>query len=431
MRFGLQFYLQLPRPWSPGAEQRLLDDAIAQVELADRLGYSHAWFAEQHFMEEYSHSSAPEMILAALARTTSRIRLGHGVLLTPPPYNSPVRVAERIATLDLLSRGRVDLGFGNSKSRIELEGFGVAADQRQEMTLEAVEQIAAMMSHEPYPGHTGPHLRVPARNIVPKPLQRPHPPLWMACSTEASVLLAARLGVGALAHTFADPADARRVVDAYYETFRNECVPITDAVNPNIAMLVPFHCGPDGRTAVEQGMAAHGYFTFALRHYYSFGRHRPGHTDLAERYASVRQRMGGEPAIAGGHAFGTPDELGDYFAAFAETGLDQAILLHHAGSLSQRDTLASLELFARSQLPRFAARHAEQQRRKAADLAPYTAAALRRRADSAAPTAVDDVIEAYGRNRPRPSTDGLPDEQCARQARLNELKEIAIALDDD
>ena len=115
MRFGIFYEHQLPRPWEPDSEQRLFQDALDQVELADRLGIDHAWEVEHHFLEEYSHSSAPEIFLAAASQRTKRIRLGHGIVLMPPGYNHPARVAERIATLDLVSNGRVDWGTGNRR----------------------------------------------------------------------------------------------------------------------------------------------------------------------------------------------------------------------------------------------------------------------------------------------------------------------------
>src|ERR1044072_3317455 len=130
MRFGLLYEHQLPRPWTEGTEHRLFKDALAQVELADRLGIDYIWEVEHHFLEEYAHSSAPEVFLAACAARTSRIRIGHGVVLAPPGYNHPARVAERIATLDLVSNGRVDWGTGESASRAELEGFRVDSAER-------------------------------------------------------------------------------------------------------------------------------------------------------------------------------------------------------------------------------------------------------------------------------------------------------------
>ena len=112
MRFGVFYELQMPRPWAPDSEQRLLAEAIEQVEVADEVGIDVAWAVEHHFLEEYSHCSAPEVFLAACAARTKRIRLGHGIRQAPPPYNHPARTAECIATLDLISGGRVEYGIG-------------------------------------------------------------------------------------------------------------------------------------------------------------------------------------------------------------------------------------------------------------------------------------------------------------------------------
>src|SRR5215472_14348892 len=125
MRFGIFYEHQLPRPWTEGLEHKLFQDALDQVELADRLGFDNVWEVEHHFLEEYSHSSAPEVFLAACSQRTKQIRLGHGITLMPPGYNHPARVAERIATLDLVSDGRVEWGTGESSSRMEMEGYGV------------------------------------------------------------------------------------------------------------------------------------------------------------------------------------------------------------------------------------------------------------------------------------------------------------------
>src|ERR1043166_10118310 len=108
MRFGIFYEHQLPRPWEPGSEQQLFQDALAQVELADRLGIDHAWEGEHHFLEEYSHSSAPEVFLAAASQRTRRIRLAHGIMQLTTTH--PARCAERIAALDLVSNWRVAFG---------------------------------------------------------------------------------------------------------------------------------------------------------------------------------------------------------------------------------------------------------------------------------------------------------------------------------
>lgn len=125
MQFGIFYEHQIPRPWAEGEEHKLFKDALEQVEVADRVGIEYVWEVEHHFLEEYSHSSAPEVFLAACSQRSKNIRLGHGIVLMPPNYNHPARVAERIATLDLISDGRVDWGTGESASRTELEGFNI------------------------------------------------------------------------------------------------------------------------------------------------------------------------------------------------------------------------------------------------------------------------------------------------------------------
>src|SRR5262249_38140425 len=182
MKFGVFYEHQLPRPWEEGAELRLFQEALAQVELADRLGFDCAWEVEHHFLEEYSHSSAPEVFLAACSQRTKGIRLGHGIVLMPPAYNHPVRVAERIATLDLVSLGRVEWGTGQSASAAELGGFRIDPAARHGMWLEATREAANMLVMEPYPGYAGAYFAMPCRNVVPKPVQKPHPPLWVACA---------------------------------------------------------------------------------------------------------------------------------------------------------------------------------------------------------------------------------------------------------
>ncbi|MGZ6006057.1 MAG: LLM class flavin-dependent oxidoreductase, partial [Rhizomicrobium sp.] len=198
MRFGIFYEHQLPRPWNDGDELRLFQHALDQVELADKLGIDNAWEVEHHFLEEYSHSSAPEVFLAACSQRTKNIRLGHGITLMPPNYNHPARVAERIATLDLVSNGRVEWGTGESSALLELGGYKVPVEEKRNQWLEAVEQCANMMAMDPYPGFEGQYFSMPCRNVVPKPVQRPHPPLWVACSNRETIKLAARLGIGAL-----------------------------------------------------------------------------------------------------------------------------------------------------------------------------------------------------------------------------------------
>ena len=153
MRFGIFYEHQLPRPWTDGSEAQLLAQTLDQVELADRLGFDYVWEVEHHFLEEYSHSSAPEVFLAAASQRTRTIRLGHGIVNVMPSVNHPARVAERIATLDLISGGRVEFGTGESSSAAEIGGFLIDREQKREMWQEAVGAISADAHRDPVHRH--------------------------------------------------------------------------------------------------------------------------------------------------------------------------------------------------------------------------------------------------------------------------------------
>jgi alkanesulfonate monooxygenase SsuD/methylene tetrahydromethanopterin reductase-like flavin-dependent oxidoreductase (luciferase family) len=393
MQFGIFYEHQLPRPWDGGRELRLFQDALEQVELADRLGIDFAWEVEHHFLEEYSHSSAPEVFLAAASQRTKRIRLGHGIVLCPPAYNHPARVAERIATLDLVSNGRVEFGTGESASRLELEGFGIDPTQKRDMWLEAVEQIALMMTQSPYPGYQGKYFSMPARNVVPKPVQKPHPPMWLACSTRQTIHAAAKLGLGALTFSFVDPAEAKHWVTDYYETFKNECVPIAQTVNPNIAMVTGFMCHDNEDEAVKRGLEGFQFFGYALAHYYIFGSHVPGRTNVFE---SFQQNGGLIPLPQNRGGIGTPSQVRDHLKDFEATGVDQVVFIQQGGNNQHADICASLELFAARVLPEFKERERERERRKAEELAPYIEKALARKQQLGARPEIPEV-PAYGR----------------------------------
>src|SRR5262245_50145202 len=152
MRFGMFFELQMPRPWVAGGEAKLYRDALEQAELGEQAGIDYCWAQEHHFLEEYSHSTAPEVFLSAISQRTKRMRIGHGVTLMIPGYNHPARIAERIGALDLVSGGRVEWGTGESSSRIELEGFRVDYLEKRAMWAESLRETAKMMCTEPYPG---------------------------------------------------------------------------------------------------------------------------------------------------------------------------------------------------------------------------------------------------------------------------------------
>ena len=377
MKFGIFYEHQLPRPWAEDSEQRLFQDALDQVELADRLGIDYAWEVEHHFLEEYSHSSAPEVFLGACARNTKQIRLGHGVVLMPPGYNHPARVAERIATLDLVSNGRVDWGTGESASRTEFEGFGVAPADKKAMWREAVEQCANMMAMTPYPGFEGEYFSMPCRNVVPKPVQRPHPPIWVACTRRESIEFAARNGIGALTFAFADPDEAVKWVKDYYDIIKSDqCVPIGHTVNANIAMVTGFSCHDQAEEAKRRGMDGFRFFGYSLGHFYVYGHHVPGHTNIWERFEQARDSM---PEAGAGSGIGTPAELSTHLSRFDEAGVDQVIFIQQGGKNRHEHICDSLELFADKVMPAFKDREVKRQAAKAEELAPYIEAALARK----------------------------------------------------
>jgi alkanesulfonate monooxygenase SsuD/methylene tetrahydromethanopterin reductase-like flavin-dependent oxidoreductase (luciferase family) len=425
--FGIFYEHQLPRPWTDGQEHKLFQDALSQVELADRLGIDSAWEVEHHFLEEYSHSSAPEIFLAAASQRTKNIRLGHGIVLMPPGYNHPARIAERIGTLDLVSNGRVEFGTGESASRAELEGFGIEPNERRAMWRETVEQVANMLAMDPYPGFEGKYFSMPCRNVVPKPVQRPHPPLWVACSNRETIHLAAQLGIGALTFAFIDPAEARHWVTDYYETFKNECVPIGHTVNPNIAMVTSFSVHPDEEEAKRRGLDGFRFFQFALGHHYAFGQHVPGRTNIWEKYIAVRDQIGLDGLGGGTGGIGTPAQLREHLRQFADAGVDQAVFIQQGGKNKHEDICESLDLFAAEVMPEF--KQAEAARGKAKDerLAPYVEAAFKRKERMA--ELADDAIpsyQAYGFNVAEVDLSNLPEANRRRAEAMRKIREVAL-----
>ena len=395
MKFGIFCEHQLPKPWADGAEQRLFDEALEQVRLADRLGFDYAWEVEHHFLEEYSHSSAPEVFLAAAAGQTERIRLGHGIRQVIPNYNHPARTAECLATLDLVSHGRVDFGIGEGATRLELGAFGIPAKEKRAMCLEAAEQVANMMALSPYPGFEGKYFSMPCRNVLPKPVQKPHPPMWMACTNRDTIRIAAQNGIGALAFSFVDPGEAKVWADIYYGIIRSEaCVPIGHAVNANMAMVSNFSLHQDRAEAVARGEEGFEFFRYAVNALVAHDT-TPGRTRLFEEFLEKRAERARRPAEGAAidiptTGIGSPADMRAHLAAFQDAGIDQVIFLQQAGRNRHEHICASLELFAAEVMGGFKADAAVREARKASDLAPHIAAAMKRKTWMQ-PLADDDI----------------------------------------
>jgi alkanesulfonate monooxygenase SsuD/methylene tetrahydromethanopterin reductase-like flavin-dependent oxidoreductase (luciferase family) len=447
MRFGLFYEHQNPRPWvDERSEHRLLKDALEQIELADRLGFDHAWEVEHHFLEEYSHSSAPEVFLGAVSQRTDRIRLGHGIVQVPPLVNHPARVAERVATLDLVSDGRVDFGTGESSSGAELGGFLVDRQRKRAMWEDAMDAITRMFVEEPFCGWDSEYIQMPPRNVVPKPLQRPHPPLWVACSRRETIHLAARKGLGALSFSFVEPEDAGKWVGEYYELIASEeCVPAGFAVHPGVAVVLPMMCHRDEAEAIERGIDGAHFFGYSLAHFYGMGRHQPARTDVWEEFERNRAEKGfareivtaddaplgvrlmqhGLGSLRG--AIGTPDQIRDMARRYEAVGVDQMIFVLQAGRNRHEHICESLEMFAAEVLPEFAERAEQRERERDERLAPAIEAALARREPPRHPPAgyvIDEVPDLERARRSRRTAAGLRERATGAAGELRERAEV-------
>lgn len=418
MRFSLFYEHQLPRPWHDGQEQKLYQDALDQVEIADRVGFDCVWEVEHHFLEEYSHSSAPEVFLAAASQRTKRIRLGHGIVQLPPAVNHPARIAERIATLDLVSNGRVDFGTGESSSSAELGGFGVRRTEKRAQWQDAIDAITRMFVEEPFAGWSSDHVRMPPRNVLPKPVQKPHPPLWVACSRRETIQFAARNGIGALSFSFVEPEDAGKWVDEYYRIIASEeCVPAGFAVNPNVTVVLPMMLHEDEATAIDRGIDGAHFFAYALAHYYGPTPHDPGRTNVWEEFQAHRDARGlsRERVLAGAGnlnvnigslrgAVGTPEQVIDLIRRYESAGVDQIAFVLQSGPNEHEHICESLELFGTAVLPHFTEGREEREAAKAERLAPAVEAALARRAPARTAPAgyrIDEDAEVARADRSR------------------------------
>jgi len=419
MKFGAFYEHQVPKPWVDGDEKRVFDQAMEQGELLDRIGVDAFWLVEHHFLEEYSHSSAPEIFLAALSQRTKHIRLGHGIMHSPPAINHPARQAERIATLDLVSGGRVEFGTGEGSAATELDAFGIDPDHKRAMWEEGLRVTLRCMAEQPFTGFAGEHVSMPPRNVVPKPLQKPHPPVWVACTRRDTIHMAAQHGIGALSFAFFDPEEAEAWVEDYYSTLAAEGVPIGDTVNANIACVTGFMCHPDEAEAVRRGAEGSNFLGYSLGHYYVFGRHRPGDTDIWADYqlkrkeagydpeavqlaAANEDRLGAKVVQAGTSglrgALGTPAQVRDFFKRYEDLGVDMLILSSAAGRNRHEHIMESYELLAKEVLPEFIERDEKLQREKARRLEPIIEKVMARKpASDHPPLDPDYLIPAYPR----------------------------------
>lgn len=359
MQFGVMYELSVPRPFEGGIERTVIENALEQIRLADELGFDTAWAVEHHFLEEYSHSSAPELFLTAAAMQTEKIRVGHGAVVCVPEMNHPIRVAERAAFLDILSGGRLELGTARSSTWTELGGFQSNPDATKKDWDEYVRVLPRMWTEEHF-SHQGTSFSMPERAILPKPLQKPHPPLWVTVTSPGTELDAADRGIGCLGVAAAGFEEQERRTREYHRRIQL-CDPV-GAVNDRVSTLNFLYCHEDLKIAAERGMQMLGNFGLLNSHllftreayptaaYATLGNLAPG---------KGRRTESGSP----GDAYGVPEGmcLGDpklITAAIKEwesIGIDQVnFMLNAAEILPQDQVLASLRLFAKEVMPAFA-----------------------------------------------------------------------------
>ena len=244
MKFALFYEIPVARPWSRTSELDAYQAVIEQAVRADELGWHSFWSVEHHFLEEYSHCSNPEVLYGAIASRTERLRIGYGVRLVPRPYNHPVRTAESVAVLDLVSNGRVEFGTGRSSTRVEMEGFGIHPDETRGMWREGLEHVIGCWTNDEYE-FDGEYWSMPRRRVLPKPVQEPHPPVWAATGSESGHRMMGQLGLGLLSFSVGTPPEelARRI--GIYREGVAECTePLTGVVHDEAACFTMVNCAP-------------------------------------------------------------------------------------------------------------------------------------------------------------------------------------------
>jgi alkanesulfonate monooxygenase SsuD/methylene tetrahydromethanopterin reductase-like flavin-dependent oxidoreductase (luciferase family) len=376
LKFSLMYETQRPSGDDGVDEKALIDETLAQWVLADELGYDYIWLVEHHFLDTFSVSSSPDILLGAASQITKQIRLGFGVVVLPQHH--PVRVAEKVAMVDQLSGGRVDFGTGRGGA---YEQTGLAVDPRETRSMwdEAMRMIPQMWKDEEF-SWEGKYWNVPPRNVIPKPLQKPHPPMWLAGMQPSTYRMAADRGLGMLSLSTGAPSEMAPHIAEYKKRIKN-AEPLGAFVNDHWAHLAIAHCGPD--RAEAQARAANAMKVF-------FGPDRPYTQGQGDIYKQLVKGWGGVPdhlenqfkwvldeeVDVGGGEFSVqrsgfeefdPATLCDRGVVIAgdpaaciegvrrheEAGEDQVLLLMQLDTIPHEQVMASIRLFAEEVIPAF------------------------------------------------------------------------------
>jgi alkanesulfonate monooxygenase SsuD/methylene tetrahydromethanopterin reductase-like flavin-dependent oxidoreductase (luciferase family) len=356
VKFSIFFELQISQP-TRASEAQLLRDCVEQAVLADELGYHCVWEVEHHGLREYSHSSAPEVFLSFVAARTQRIRLGHGVTLLPFRYNHPIRIAERIATLDILSNGRVSWGTGKSASAVEQQAFQTRPEELHAEWLEAVSMIPRMWSSEVFE-HKGRYFQIPPTQVIPKPVQQPHPPIFAACSKPESAAQVGEQGLGALNFAFGSDEYLEDKVRGYRSAVK-KAAPEGRQKNDWFACTPATLVLKDDAKAMKHGTRGARFFLNAMGRYYFSGERPTGDLDiprgdLTDDALAEARELRNSPGSQLATIVGDPTAARESVQRFKDVGVDELILVMQMGTVPHELVVESLRTFAEEVMPHFA-----------------------------------------------------------------------------
>ena len=277
MRFSLIYEMQRPTL----DDHALIEETIEQCILADEVGWDAVWFVEHHFLTGFSMSPCPEVMFGALSRLTKRIRLGFGVVILP--YHHPVRVAEKVAFLDHMSKGRMEFGTGRSAA-FEQVGMGIDPRDTRAMWEESLAMIPKIWESDTFEWE-GRFWKVPPREVLPKPYQKPHPPIWTAANQPSTYQLAAQKGIGVMALGISDPAMMAPHIREYRENIK-KAEPVGKFANNQWLSHTMAYCSENNKEARE--LCALSLKTF-------FGPDKPYVVGNRAVYQQLVEQWGGVP----------------------------------------------------------------------------------------------------------------------------------------
>jgi len=366
VQFALFYEIPVPTPWEPDSEHRAYKDVLEQALAGERYGWDAFWTVEHHFLSEFSHCSNPEVLYGAIAAQTERMRIGYGVRLMPQPYNHPVRTAESVAVLDLISDGRVDFGTGRSSTRAELEGFGVDPAETRAMWQEAIGHVVGCWTNDEYE-FAGRYWTMPRRRIHPKPLQKPHPPIWGATSSEDGHRQVGGLGLGLCSFAVGvSPAEVKAKVDIYRQAVAQCRQPLGAFVNDRAATFTMALCAPDRAWALDAARPSFEWYpkTGARQIASMTDWMTERHQDLGSyAYAADMKKIDDEGALdllsleylveANACVVGTPEDCVQTCRLYEEAGIDLLLCLVNPWKVPHETVMQTIELMGTHVIPEF------------------------------------------------------------------------------